>query len=61
MMTDKFHFLIRENLKQAEVYAFAFSFSQCVIYFMYAAAFRFGAFLVGIDEMIPLDVYRLGN
>lgn len=48
----------REAVKQAYIYAIVFAFSQAVIYLMYAGAFRFGAYLIGIGDMSPTDVYR---
>ncbi|XP_065339675.1 ATP-dependent translocase ABCB1-like isoform X2 [Cloeon dipterum] len=49
----------REARKQALLYAMVFSFSQAVIYLMYAGAFRYGAYLIEIGDMIPTDVYRV--
>uniref|UniRef100_A0A0B6ZDG4 ABC transmembrane type-1 domain-containing protein n=6 Tax=Arion vulgaris TaxID=1028688 RepID=A0A0B6ZDG4_9EUPU len=48
----------RENLKQAHIYGISYAFSQGVIFFLYAAAFRFGAWLVAHDGMGPDLVYR---
>ncbi|CDW54497.1 Multidrug resistance protein 1 [Trichuris trichiura] len=48
----------RASLRQAQFYALSFGFSQSVIFFMYAIAFRYGGYLVGIGDMKPLDVYR---
>ena len=48
----------REAKKQAYVYAVVFGVSQAVVYVMYAAAFRFGAYLIANDEMNPTQVYR---
>ncbi|KAL1137859.1 hypothetical protein AAG570_009555 [Ranatra chinensis] len=48
-----------ENMKQALVYGITFAFSQMVVYIMYAAAFRFGGYLIGIEEMVPSEVFRV--
>ncbi|CAL1527237.1 unnamed protein product [Lymnaea stagnalis] len=48
----------KENIRQAHVYGLSYSFSQGVIFFMYAAAFRFGAWLVTHDGMDPNLVFR---
>jgi hypothetical protein len=48
----------REAKKQAVIFAAIFSFSQAVIYAMYAGAFRFGAYLIEIGDMEAVDLYR---
>lgn len=48
----------REAKKQALFFAAVFSFSQAVIYAMYAGAFRFGAYLIETGDMEAIDVYR---
>jgi hypothetical protein len=48
----------REAKKQALLFAAVFSFSQAVIYAMYAGAFRFGAYLIEVGDMEAIDVYR---
>jgi hypothetical protein len=48
----------REAKKQALLFAAVFSFSQAVIYAMYAGAFRFGAYLIETGDMEAVDVYR---
>ncbi|XP_059477144.1 ATP-dependent translocase ABCB1-like isoform X2 [Neocloeon triangulifer] len=48
-----------EAKKQAFMYALVFSFSQAIIYMMYAGAFRFGAYLIEIGDMGPTEVYRV--
>ena len=45
-------------MKQAQVYGLCYGFSQNFIFFMYAAAFRFGAYLVVHDGMDPDLVFR---
>lgn len=36
-----------------------YGFSQAMVFFMYAAAFRFGAYLVGIGKMDPSNVFKV--
>ncbi|GBL74148.1 Multidrug resistance protein 1 [Araneus ventricosus] len=48
-----------ENKKNARVYALAYAFSQAIMFFTYAAAFRLGALLVARNEMEAVDVYRV--
>lgn len=48
----------RSNLKQAQLYGFAYGFSQCVIFAMYGGAFRFGAWQVSVGDMAPENVYK---
>jgi hypothetical protein len=40
------------------VYGGGYAFAQCVPFFMYAAGFYYGGYLIGIGVMVPLDVYR---
>ncbi|ESO91246.1 hypothetical protein LOTGIDRAFT_153678 [Lottia gigantea] len=47
------------NMKHAVVYAIAYGFSQGVIFLLYAGAFRFGAYLVAINDMEPDKVFRV--
>ncbi|XP_046390861.1 ATP-dependent translocase ABCB1-like isoform X2 [Ischnura elegans] len=56
---DKLKTPYREAKKQTYIYAMVYAFSQGVIFMMYAAAFRFGAYLIEIEEMEPTDVYRV--
>jgi ABC-type bacteriocin/lantibiotic exporter with double-glycine peptidase domain len=49
----------RTNLKRSKVYAIAFGFSQAVIFFLYAGAFRFGYYLVTTKDMEFTDVFRV--
>ena len=48
----------RSNLKQAQLYGFAYGFSQSVVFAMYGGAFRFGAWQVSLGEMAPENVYK---
>ncbi len=48
----------RQALRQAHIYGAGFGFSQSMIFFMYAAAYRFGAYLIEQGEMEPLNVFR---
>ncbi|XP_071446041.1 ATP-dependent translocase ABCB1-like [Hetaerina americana] len=56
---EKLKIPYQEAKKQAYIYALVYAFSQGVIFMMYAAAFRFGAYLIEIEEMEPTDVYRV--
>lgn len=47
----------RDALKKAHVVGFAFGFSQGIIYFVYAAAFVLGAYLIEQNEMSFDDVF----
>ncbi|XP_067658455.1 ATP-dependent translocase ABCB1-like isoform X1 [Haliotis asinina] len=49
----------KENMKQAHVYGISFGFSQGVVFLLYAGAFRFGAYLVSINDMTADSVYRV--
>ncbi|ODN00081.1 Multidrug resistance protein 1 [Orchesella cincta] len=48
-----------EGHRQGLIYGTAFAFSQAVVFLIYAAAFRYGAHLVKIGTMYPIDVYRV--
>lgn len=37
--------------KKAHTYGFTYSFSQAMIYFAYAACYRFGAWLIQVNRM----------
>jgi len=60
---NKFQKSLDEPNKQAVskswLYGVAFGFSQSIIFFAYAATFRFGGYLVAIDEMTFSMVYRV--
>ncbi|KAF8792180.1 ATP-dependent translocase ABCB1 like protein [Argiope bruennichi] len=49
----------QENKKNSRLYALAYAFSQAIMFFAYAAAFRLGAFLVAKNDMEPVNVYRV--
>lgn len=40
------------------MYAVVFALTQALVYGMYAAAFRLGAYLIEIGDMTSIDVYR---
>ncbi|XP_070561508.1 ATP-dependent translocase ABCB1-like isoform X2 [Ptychodera flava] len=46
-------------LKNAQVYGLAYGFSQGIMFFLYAAAFRFGAYLVGVNAMEMQNVFKV--
>ncbi|XP_062574024.1 ATP-dependent translocase ABCB1-like isoform X1 [Saccostrea cucullata] len=50
---------LKSSLKQAQIYGFAYGFSQCVVFAMYGGSFRFGAWQVSLGEMAPEDVYKV--
>ncbi|VDO99456.1 unnamed protein product [Soboliphyme baturini] len=45
----------RESLRQGQIYAGSYSISQSFIFLIYAAAFRYGGYLVSVGEMDPLQ------
>lgn len=57
--TESLDIPFREAKKHAATFGLVFSFSQSIIYLMYAAAFKYGAQLVETGEMTPTDVYRV--
>ncbi|GBN19928.1 Phosphatidylcholine translocator ABCB4 [Araneus ventricosus] len=48
-----------ENKKKYRFYAVAYGFSQAIMFFIYAAAFRLGAYLISQNEMEAVNVYRV--
>nr|XP_006812790.1 PREDICTED: multidrug resistance protein 1-like [Saccoglossus kowalevskii] len=46
-------------MRNAHVYGISFGFAQGIMLLLYAGAFRFGAFLVGIDEIELADVFKV--
>ncbi|OQV12032.1 Multidrug resistance protein 1A [Hypsibius exemplaris] len=50
---------LRNEVTKAHTYGIAYSFSQAVIYFAYAAAFTFGAYLITTGEMDFAGVFRV--
>nr|AID66618.1 P-glycoprotein [Anadara sativa] len=49
----------RSALQQAQLYAVSFAFSQGILFFIYGGAFRFGAWMVELDQMTPANVYKV--
>ncbi|CAH1787977.1 unnamed protein product [Owenia fusiformis] len=49
----------QNSIKKAHIYGVAFSFSQAVIYFSWAAAFTFGAYQIQIGEMTFDNVFKV--
>ncbi|XP_035706365.1 ATP-dependent translocase ABCB1 isoform X2 [Folsomia candida] len=48
-----------EAHRQALIYGTAFAFSEAVVFIIYAASFRYGAYLISIDLMSSSSVYRV--
>ncbi|RDD41014.1 Phosphatidylcholine translocator ABCB4, partial [Trichoplax sp. H2] len=51
--------MLRKSLIQAHIYGLAYGFSQAIIFFTYAGAFRFGAYLVANNEMTFVDMFKV--
>uniref|UniRef100_A0A1I8HK19 Multidrug resistance protein 1 n=1 Tax=Macrostomum lignano TaxID=282301 RepID=A0A1I8HK19_9PLAT len=49
----------RKRLVGSVLSGVTYGFSEAMVFFMYAAAFRFGAYLVGIDKMTPSNVFKV--
>ncbi|XP_067650050.1 ATP-dependent translocase ABCB1-like [Haliotis asinina] len=47
------------GVKRSHIRGFAHGFSQCILYFAYAAAFTYGAYLVQTGEMQFFNVFRV--
>ena len=47
----------RTSLKRAHLVGLTYGFSQCIIYFAYATAFVFGAYLIEEKEMDYNEVF----
>lgn len=51
----------KSALRHTQVQAVSYAFSQCIVFFFYAASFRFGGYLVMQGDMGPLDVFKYAN
>ncbi|CAH1798731.1 unnamed protein product [Owenia fusiformis] len=56
---EKLIITYKEALKKAHVYGITFGFSQAIIYWVYAAAFSYGAYLVKVGAMDYVSVFRV--
>ncbi|XP_067649961.1 ATP-dependent translocase ABCB1-like [Haliotis asinina] len=63
VFVDKYEDIINQicnaGVKRSHIRGFAHGFSQCILYFAYAAAFTYGAYLVQTGEMQFFDVFRV--
>ncbi|CAL1269177.1 unnamed protein product [Larinioides sclopetarius] len=50
---------ITNNKKKVRYYSLAYAFSQAIMFFIYAASFRMGAYLLSQNEMEAVDIYRV--
>ena len=55
---NKQHNHYSAKMHKLHIYATAYAFAQCVPFFLYAVGFAYGGYLITIDLMVPLDVYR---
>jgi len=46
------------GIKRSFVHALVYSFSQCIMFFAYAAAFTYGTYLIQYDGMLFENVFR---
>uniref|UniRef100_H2YJX7 Bile salt export pump n=1 Tax=Ciona savignyi TaxID=51511 RepID=H2YJX7_CIOSA len=49
----------KKSVRKAHVYGITFGFSQCIVFFAYAATFRFGAWLVEENLMTFNNVFKV--
>uniref|UniRef100_F6URM6 Multidrug resistance protein 1A n=1 Tax=Ciona intestinalis TaxID=7719 RepID=F6URM6_CIOIN len=49
----------KKSMRKAHVYGITFGFSQCIVFFAYAATFRFGAWLVDQNLMTFNNVFKV--
>lgn len=49
--------LCRNSRKKANIYGLTYSFCQAMIFFVYAASFRFGAWLIEAGRMTMEGVF----
>jgi len=48
----------RRALRQTQLHSISYAFAQCVIFFAYAACFRYGGYLVEEKLMTPTEVFK---
>uniref|UniRef100_A0A915IP35 Uncharacterized protein n=1 Tax=Romanomermis culicivorax TaxID=13658 RepID=A0A915IP35_ROMCU len=49
----------KQALIQTQYHSVSYAFAQCVIFFLYAACFRFGGYLIEIGDTSPLNVFKV--
>ncbi|XP_046573597.1 ATP-dependent translocase ABCB1-like [Haliotis rubra] len=63
VFVDKYEDIITQicnaGVKRSHIRGFAHGFSQCILYFAYAAAFTYGSYLVQTGEMQFFEVFRV--